>query len=222
MDAWNPKASTRFFEYSKEAHFDIGVDSLWLDATEPENNPHKDKQIYLGEGNAYWNTFSLEVSKAIHNGLKHYDDRRVFSLTRSSFAGQQRYGATLWSGDITSSWDSLRRQIAMSINYQLSGIPTWSMDTGGFFRPDDQYDSPEYAQLLTRWFQFAAFTPIMRVHGASSNTELWNYGNKTMADIISGSVTLEVPSFGLRLFTLCHGGNAPLHCSARPCSRLSP
>ena len=191
MDIWNPAASDRFFHYSKDAHFDIGVDSLWLDATEPENNPHLDKQSYLGNANQYYNAFSLQVSKSIHDGLKEYDNRRIFSLTRSSFAGQQRYGATLWSGDTTANWDSLRRQIAMSINYQLSGIPYWSMDTGGFFRPTDQYESDDYHKLLIRWFQFSVFTPIMRVHGAKSNTELWNYGRETQDIIVNSALSLR-------------------------------
>jgi len=100
----------------------------------------------------------------------------VFSLTRSSFAGQQTTGATLWSGDISGTWDSLRRQVAASINYAMSGMPYWSEDIGGFFRPSDQYTSEDYHSLLIRWFQFGVFTPIYRVHGGGSNTEIWNYG----------------------------------------------
>lgn len=193
FDPWNPAAREQFFLYAKENHFDIGANYIWTDATEPEDYPHKDKQIYLGEGNELWNTYSLQVSKAVHDGLRDLDEkRRIFSLTRSSFAGQQRYGATLWSGDILATWDSLRRQIAMSINYALSGMPTWSMDTGGFRRPyDDQYTSPEYALLLTRWFQFSVFTPIFRTHGLETNTELWNYGNNTMGNIVSSSIHLR-------------------------------
>jgi len=194
FDAWNPAARELFFAYSRDNHFDVGVDYLWLDATEPEDYPHKGKKIHLGEGNEYWNTYSLQVSKAIYDGLRKYDTkRRIFSLTRSSFAGQQRYAATLWSGDILGTWDSLRRQIAMCINYQLSGIPTWTMDTGGFRRldGDDQYQSPDYSLLLTRWFQFATFVPIFRTHGLHSNTELYNYGNATMGNIVTGSIHLR-------------------------------
>ena len=117
--------------------------------------------------------------------------RRVFSLTRSSFAGQQRNGAALWSGDISGSWDSLRRQVSASLNYQLSGIPYWSEDIGGFFRPSNQYDSPDYRELLTRWFQFGVFTPIFRVHGGGSNTEIWNYGAATEADILESAIKLR-------------------------------
>lgn len=189
MDAWNPVAQQLFFKYVQEAHFSIGADALWLDATEPENSDEKGQSIYLGSGDEYANTFSLMVSKAVHDGLvSNYPNRRVFSLTRSSFAGQQRHGATLWSGDTTASWDSLRRQVAMSINYQLSGIPNWSMDTGGFFRPNDQYTSPDYHNLLIRWFQFAVFTPIFRVHGCHSDTELWNYGPSVQEIIVDSAI----------------------------------
>jgi alpha-D-xyloside xylohydrolase len=177
MDPWNPAAGKLYMEFAQEAHFSIGVDALWLDATEPENCPQLGKQIFLGSGDEYANTYSLMVARLIHDGLVAKEPtRRVFSLTRSSFAGQQRYGGTLWSGDTSSSWDSLRRQVSMSINYQLSGIPYWSMDTGGFYRPSDQYTSHDYHCLLTRWFQFSVFTPIFRVHGSQSNTELWSYG----------------------------------------------
>jgi alpha-D-xyloside xylohydrolase len=179
-DAWNPMARTQFYEYSKQSMFDIGVTCLWLDATEPENFPNENTQAYLGTGNALFNSYSLMTTKAISDGLREdfseEQGARVFQLTRSSFAGQQKNGACLWSGDISGKWDSLRRQIAASLNYQLSGIPYWSEDIGGFFRPDDQYTSPDYHNLLVRWFQFGSFTPIYRVHGGGSRTEIWNYG----------------------------------------------
>lgn len=131
------------------------------------------------------NTYSLMTTRAISDGLRlEYPDEqgaRVFSLTRSSFAGQQRTGATLWSGDTSGMWDSLRRQVAASLNYAMSGMPYWSEDIGGFFRPSDQYTSRDYRHLLCRWFQFGVFTPIYRVHGGGSHTEIWNYGNDVEA-----------------------------------------
>lgn len=192
FDAWNPAAGQLFFKFLDDAHFSIGAAAIWLDATEPEHDPQFGKQVFLGPGDELRLSYSLQVSKAVYEGfVENYKEKRPFSLTRSSFTGQQRYAATVWSGDITSSWDSLRRQVAMSINYQLTGNPTWSMDTGGFFRPDDQYTSPEYKLLLTRWFQFAVFTPIMRVHGAGSNTELWNYGQETQERIVRSALNLR-------------------------------
>ena len=194
-DAYNPRARELFYQFSKTAHFDIGVDALWLDATEPEGFPNKGRMLHLASGDALANPYSLETTRAISEGLRRdfplRQGARVFSLTRSSFAAQQTHGAALWSGDIKSAWDSLRRQVAASTNYQLSGNPYWSEDIGGFFRPANQYTDPGYLKMLTRWFQFGAFTPIFRVHGGGSNTELWNYGNATMAHINGTAIALR-------------------------------
>lgn len=194
-DAWNTDARDLFYNFSKTAHFSNGVDALWLDATEPEGFPNVDAGTHLGSGNANMNSYSLMTTQAIFDGLRrdypHAQGARVFSLTRSSFAGQQRTGAAVWSGDISGTWDSLRRQIASSINYQVSGIPYWSEDIGGFFRPKDQYASSDYHDLLTRWFQFGAFTPIFRVHGAGTNTEIWNFGEEAMTNINASAITLR-------------------------------
>jgi alpha-D-xyloside xylohydrolase len=194
-DPWSAEARDIFYQFSKAAHFSIGVDALWLDATEPEGFPHENHSVAIGAANAYFNTYSLMTTKAIADGMRadyaSAQGRRVFSLTRSSFAGQQRSGAALWSGDIQAKWDSLRRQISSSLNYQLSGMPYWSEDIGGFFRPADQYTSPQYHTLLIRWFQFGCFTPIFRVHGGASNTELWNYGQKVQDVIVQSTIRLR-------------------------------
>lgn len=185
FDPYNPAARTQFYNFSNVSMFSIGVDALWLDATEPEFFPNENQPVYLGSGNKYMNPYSLLVTAAVTDGLQRdRPDMRVFSLTRSSFAGQQRTGGVLWSGDIAGTWDSLRRQISASINYQASGIPHWSEDIGGFFRPGDQYTSPDYHELLIRWFQFGTFTPIFRVHGGGTNTEYWNFGDDVVANVL--------------------------------------
>lgn len=205
FDAWNPAARRQFYKFSKEAHFNIGVDALWLDATEPEGYPHENRSVHLGSANNFFNSYSLMTSAAVANGLRadfpQAQGRRVFSLTRSSFAGQQRTGACLWSGDTEATWDSLRRQVAASLNYALSGMPYWSEDIGGFFRPKDQYASADYHLLLTRWFQFGVFTPIFRVHGAGSETELWNYGQRVQDNIVQSAINLRY-----RLFPYTYSG----------------
>ena len=126
-DAWNSKAREQFYQYSKSAHFDIGVSALWLDATEPEGFPNVDHMTALGSGNALMNSYSLMTTRAIQNGLiRDYSKTmgaRLFALTRSSFAGQQGTGAALWSGDISGKWDSMRRQVSASLNYAMSGMP---------------------------------------------------------------------------------------------------
>ena len=97
-------------------------------------------------------------------------------FTRSAYTGQQKYAAISWSGDISANWITFQRQIPAGLNFSMSGLPYWTTDGGGFFRPKDQYTNEAYHELLTRWFQYAAFCPIFRVHGWISNAEIWNYG----------------------------------------------
>ena len=195
FDPWNPTARKLFFKYLDSALFSIGADAVWLDATEPEGDVHLNRTIYIGSGNKYRNTFSLEVNKAFHEGFvaKYGTSKRPFALTRSSFSGQKRFASVVWSGDTLASFECLHRQIAMSIKYQMSGDPYWTMDIGGFFRSDfpEQYTSKEYQMLLLRWFQFAVFTPIMRLHGQASDTELWNYGKETQSLIVESAIDLR-------------------------------
>jgi alpha-D-xyloside xylohydrolase len=100
----------------------------------------------------------------------------VVILTRSAYTGEQRNGTISWSGDISANWETLRRQIPAGLSFGMSGFPYWTTDIGGFFRPADQYTSPEYRELLIRWFQFGAFSSIFRIHGYKSETEMWKYG----------------------------------------------
>ncbi|KAJ9469327.1 Alpha-xylosidase [Diplonema papillatum] len=193
-DPYSGVAREMYYNFSHKAHFDVGVDSLWMDATEPENAPQQNQMLALGPGNQYLLPYSLMTTSAVTEGLRRdfreAQGARVFTLTRSAFAGQQRLGAVVWSGDTTSTFDMLRRQVYASVNFQLSGIPYWSMDIGGFFRPGDQYTSSSYHNLLVRWFQFGAFTPIFRLHG-TANTEPWNYGASTMTAINTTAIALR-------------------------------
>src|SRR5690606_4078710 len=107
-------------------------------------------------------------------------DKRVFILTRSAFAGQQRYAANTWSGDTEASWKTLKDQISSGLNFSLTGIPYWNSDIGGFFIWEfkDKLDDPEYRELYARWLQFATFTPMMRSHGADAPREIYQFGKK--------------------------------------------
>jgi len=103
-------------------------------------------------------------------------ERRPCILTRSAFPGQQRYNAIVWSGDVGADWDAFRRQIVAGLNYCASGLPYWTTDIGGFFRPQGQHTDPAYLEILTRWFQFGALNPIFRIHGFGTATEVWRFG----------------------------------------------
>jgi alpha-D-xyloside xylohydrolase len=179
-DFFNPKAQTGFWSGLKGELFKDGIDAWWMDASEPEFDILKGKQTFLGSGESARNAYPLYVTKAIYEGQRSTSDRkRVVILTRSAFAGQQRNAAASWSGDITGDWTTLRRQISAGLSFSMSGMPYWTTDIGGFFRPDDQYTSDKYHELLIRWFQYGSFCPVFRVHGYKSNAEIWNYGAET-------------------------------------------
>ena len=107
-------------------------------------------------------------------------------MSRSAFLGQQRYASATWSGDIGNSWETLRRQITAGLGYTASGLPYWTTDAGGFFRPGPgQYTDPDYQERFLRWFQFSTFSPLQRVHGFQTDTEPWRYGDKVESEVRS-------------------------------------
>ncbi len=180
IDIYNPETQKTHWNALNKNLFSYGVDSWWMDATEPENDALAGKKTYFGAGDFYRLTYPLLVSKAVYEGQRNTDpNKRVAILTRSAFAGQQRYGAINWSGDIGWSWDTFKRQIVAGLNFSMTGMPYWTTDIGGFFRPGrSQYTDEKYHDILTRWFQWGAFNPIFRIHGYQSETEPWKYGEK--------------------------------------------
>jgi alpha-D-xyloside xylohydrolase len=180
-DFFNPEAQKAFWSELKKGIFDYGLDGWWMDASEPEFDILKGRQTFLGSGESVRNAYPLYVTKAIYEGQRATTDRkRVVIFTRSAFSGQQRYAAISWSGDISADWITFRRQIPAGLSFSMAGLPYWTTDGGGFFRPKDQYTNEAYHELLIRWFQYAAFSPIFRVHGWISNAEIWNYGPKVL------------------------------------------
>jgi alpha-D-xyloside xylohydrolase len=179
IDIYKPETQKTHWNALNKNLFSLGVDSWWMDATEPENDALVGKQTYFGLGDFYRLTYPLFVSKAIYEGQRETNDqKRVAILTRSAFAGQQRYGTINWSGDIGWDWDAFKRQIIAGLNYNLTGMPYWTTDIGGFFRPGrGQYTDAKYHDILTRWFQWGAFNPIFRIHGYQTETEPWKYGD---------------------------------------------
>jgi alpha-D-xyloside xylohydrolase len=176
-DFFNPQARTAFWSELRDGIFQDGMDGWWMDASEPEYDALHNKRTFVGSGNSVRNAYPLYVTQAIYEGQRATTDRkRVVILTRSAFAGQQRYAAASWSGDISANWITLRRQIPAGLSFSMSGLPYWTTDVGGFFRPKDQYTSDAYHELLVRWFEYGAFCPVFRVHGYQSNAEIWNYG----------------------------------------------
>ena len=168
--------------------FKKGFDAWWLDSTEPDiqSNLSRKETILregptaMGSASRYLNTYSLMNSKAVYEGQrKSNPNQRVFILTRSSYAGQQRYAAATWSGDVAARWYDLYSQISAGLNFSLAGIPYWTTDIGGF-AVEHRYENPnsadlhEWRELMTRWFQFGTFCPLFRVHGEYPFREMFN------------------------------------------------
>ncbi len=183
-DAYNPAAREIYWKHLKEM-LAIGLDGWWMDSSEPDHLDFKpsdfDNKTYLGSFRKVRNAFPLLTVGGVSTHQRAVDSsKRVFILTRSAFAGQQRYGANTWSGDVTASWTALRNQISAGLNFSLTGIPYWNADIGGFFlsRFPRKLEDPEYRELHARWVEFGAFTPMMRVHGEGAPREIYQFGKK--------------------------------------------
>ena len=183
-DASNAKARDVYWGDLAGKLFSQGWDAFWLDSAEPEEYwPHwgdailRDKQLAIGSGARYTNIFPfLHTSGVQEHWRATTDQKRVFLLTRSAFLGQQRVGATVWSGDVYSTYWGLSHQVAAGLNFALSGYPYWTTDVGGYWLQHDQTpNDPVYQELYTRWFEFGVFCPIFRTHGHRDHNELWTY-----------------------------------------------
>ncbi len=187
-DAYNADARREFWNQINTKLFSKGVDAWWMDATEPDicsNLPMDERKslmnpTVLGPAAQYFNAFSLAQAKGVYEGqMATSPNQRVFILTRSAFAGLQRYAAANWSGDIAARWHDMKAQIPCGLNFSISGIPYWTMDIGGFAVESRYYnpsakDLDEWRELNTRWFQFGTFAPIFRVHGQYPFREMFN------------------------------------------------
>jgi alpha-D-xyloside xylohydrolase len=184
-DAFNPQARDVYWKYINKNLFAKGIDGWWLDATEPEQgNPAQSDsaQTYLGMFKTLRNAYPLATTGGVSEHQRQANpNKRVFILTRSAYAGQQRYGTMTWSGDIQGTWDVFRKQISGGLNLSLSGIPYWNTDIGGFYSgtkyPKGIAD-PAFQELYTRWFEFAAFTPMFRSHGTNTPREIYQFGKQ--------------------------------------------
>ena len=192
LDYFNPETRNDYWNTLKENMFDHGVDAWWMDAVEPENDALKGEMTHIGLGDFYRLLYPLLVSQSVYEGQRAVtSDKRVCILTRSAFSGQQRYGVINWSGDVGGTWQGYKRQIVAGLNFTMTGLPYWTTDIGGFFRQGpSQYTDENYHELLTRWYQWGAFSPIFRMHGYMSETEPWKYG-QTVEDHMRKMLSLR-------------------------------
>ena len=188
-DAFSPEARAIYWKYLKTL-YDYGCDAWWMDSTDPDFfNPRESDyahKVYGGTWRSQRNAFPLETVRGIYQSQRK-DDRgkRIFIMTRSSFAGQQHYGSNMWSGDVASSWDMLRKQVPAGLSFTLTGNPNFNTDIGGFFcgsyntqGPASAPKNPQFQELYVRWMQYGLFCPVFRSHGADAPREIWQFGKK--------------------------------------------
>lgn len=183
-DPTNPAGRDFFWNDLVGKLFAQGWDAFWLDSSEPEEAyPHvgdailRYKQLHIGSGLEYTNIFPFEHTQGVsQHWQKTTQQKRVFLLTRSAFMGQQRVGATVWSGDVYSTWWALQHQVPAGLNFALSGYPYWTTDIGGYHLPFEGAENlPAYQELYARWYEYGAFCPIFRTHGHRDHNEMWTY-----------------------------------------------
>ncbi len=190
-DAFNPAARDIYWNHLNNGLFKLGIDGWWMDSTEPDHlrfQPEDmDTPTAMGSFRKVRNAYPLVTVGGVYDNQRALtSDKRVFILTRSGFAGQQRYGANVWSGDVFSSWENFRKQIPAGLNFSLCGIPHWNSDIGGFFAGDynrswndgSAAKNPMFQELYLRWLQFGAFNPMMRSHGTDLSREIYHFGQK--------------------------------------------
>ena len=179
IDFFNPEAAASYWKNFRERLVPLGIDAWWQDATEPENDDLVGRRVNNGKwaGEQVRNVYPLLVNKTVYEGLVEAGKEQMI-LTRCGFPGIQRYGSALWSGDVGNDWETFRRQISAGLGVQAAGVPWWTYDAGGFFRPGDQYTNQDYIERMLRWIETSVYLPLMRVHGYMSNTEPWNYGDE--------------------------------------------
>ncbi len=164
-DATNPDARKYVWGKAKKNYYDKGVKVFWLDEAEPEYSVYdfENYRYFLGPDVQVGNIYPLMYAKTFFDGMKEAGQENIINLLRCAWAGSQRYGALVWSGDIKSSFPSLRNQFAAGLNMGMAGIPWWTTDIGGFFGANVK--DPKFHEVLIRWFEYGAFCPVMRLHG---------------------------------------------------------
>jgi alpha-D-xyloside xylohydrolase len=200
-DSTNPEAREYIWQKAKKNYYDKGVKIFWLDEAEPEYSVYdfENYRYHLGPNVQVGNIYPMMYAKTFFDGMKSEGQEGIINLLRCAWAGSQRYGALVWSGDIHSSFESLRNQFAAGLNMGIAGIPWWTTDIGGFF--GGHIEDPDFHEILIRWFEYGTFCPVMRLHGYR-----WpfkpQYGTTGGAACVSGADN-EVWSYGEKVYGIC-------------------
>ncbi|MBP3826153.1 MAG: family 31 glucosidase [Butyrivibrio sp.] len=200
-DATNPGARAYLWDKAKKNYYDLGIKTFWLDEAEPEYTVYDfdNYRYFLGTDLEVGNIYPVEYARTFYEGMEAEGQKNILNLLRCAWAGSQKYGALVWSGDIASSFDSLRVQLSAGLNMGIAGIPWWTTDIGGFHggNPDD----PQFRELFARWFEWGAFLPVMRLHGDREPRQP-QYGETGGATCRSGAPN-EIWSYGDEVFEIC-------------------
>ena len=185
-DATNPEAREYVWEKAKKNYYDKGVKVFWLDEAEPEYTVYdfENYRYHLGPDIQVGNIYPVMYAKTFFDGMKAEGQENIINLLRCAWAGSQKYGALVWSGDIKSSFPSMKNQVAAGLNMGIAGIPWWTTDIGGFFGAN--INDPEFHELLVRWFEYGCFCPVMRLHGYRWPLQP-QYGTTGGATCVSGA-----------------------------------
>jgi alpha-D-xyloside xylohydrolase len=202
IDAFNPEARKYVWEVCKRNYYDLGIDAFWLDNSEPDLGVYDfdHYRYYAGPALSVSNLYPQMFSQAFYDEMSQLQDAPVVNLLRCGWAGSQKYGNVIWSGDVPSTFEAFADQIQCGLNMGLAGIPWWTTDIGGFMT--DDVNDPDFRQLLIRWYQFAVYSPVLRMHGdrgpydipplderdwgggylhTGQPNELWSYGEENYA-----------------------------------------
>lgn len=228
-DATNPAAREYVWQKAKKNYYDKGVRVFWLDEAEPEYSVYdfENYRYHMGPNVQIGNIYPLMYAKTFYDGMTEEGQENIINLLRCAWAGSQKYGALVWSGDIHSSFASLRNQLAAGLNMGMAGIPWWTTDIGGFHggNPDD----PEFQELLVRWFEYGTFCPVMRLHGerqplkepmgteggaacvSGADNEVWSFGEEAY-EILTDHLFLreKMKPYITELMTAAHEKGTPV------------
>ena len=200
-DATNPKAREYVWEKVKQNYYSKGIKVFWLDEAEPEYTVYDfdNYRYHRGTNLQVGNTYPVDYAKTFYEGMEKEGQQNIVNLLRCAWAGSQKYGALVWSGDIASSYESMRNQLAAGLNMGIAGIPWWTTDIGGFHGGDP--NDSEFRELFARWFEWGTFCPVMRLHGDREPRQP-QYGTTGGATCCSGAAN-EVWSYGEEIYEIC-------------------
>lgn len=228
-DATNPAARSYLWAKVKQNYYSKGIRVFWLDEAEPEYSVYDfdNYRYYLGPNISIGNVYPLDYARTFYDGMRASGQKQIVNLLRCAWAGSQRFGALVWSGDIASSWESFRCQISAGLNMGMAGIPWWTTDIGGFHGGDPNDEA--FRELFVRWFQWGAFCPVMRLHGdreprqpqhgstggascrSGAPNEVWSYGEQVYAICVKYmEIREELRNYTRGLMELAHRHGTPL------------